>query len=156
MDFEKIYTEQAKLNERCGVPVLNIIDGLSVPVATIATHFAALMRLAGTHLNDYIMAVSNELEELRNCTNWKHWCKEAQQGNRFALNDLQNARVEVIDLFFFWMSLAQCVGLTPNMIEDLYYQKLDINHTRQDRGRTMNDEKTEEENRTVVSKEENL
>ena len=105
--------------------------------------------MAGICLNDYLMAMSNELEELRNCTNWKHWCKEAKEGNRFAIHDLQNARVEVIDLFFFWMSLAQCVGLTPDSIESLYYKKLGINHNRQDRGRAMKDEKAEEENRTV-------
>ena len=138
MDFDKIYAEQIKLNERCGVTVSKFIDDIN-----------GNSQSAGIRLNDYIMAVSSELEELKDCTNWKHWCKEAQQGKRFEINDLQNARVEVTDLFFFWMSLAQCVGLTPDMIEELYYQKLGINHSRQDRGRTMKDEQAELENKTV-------
>ena len=76
--------------------------------------------VAGRWLNDYIAAASNELEELRDCTFWKHWCSEARAGRRFELHDLQNARVEVIDLLFFWISLAQCVGLNADDILNLY------------------------------------
>ena len=47
-----------------------------------------------------------------------------QGGRRFELHDLQNARVEVIDLLFFWISLAQCVGLDADDVMDLYHQKL--------------------------------
>ncbi len=92
---------------------------------------------AGELLNDYIMAASNELEELRDCTYWKHWCKEAREGRRFELHDLQNARVEVIDLLFFLISMAQCVGLTAQDVVDLYKQKLAVNHTRQDQNYSM-------------------
>ncbi len=92
---------------------------------------------AGELLNDYIMAASNELEELRDCTYWKHWCREAREGRRFELHDLQNARVEVIDLLFFLISMAQCVGLTAQDVVDLYKQKLAVNHTRQDQNYSM-------------------
>jgi len=85
---------------------------------------------AGIWLNNYIAAMSNELEELRDCTFWKHWCKEAKEGRRYMLNDLQNARVEVIDMLFFWMSLAQCVGLDADDVVRLYEQKLKVNHAR--------------------------
>jgi len=78
-------------------------------------------------LNNYIAAMSNELEELRDCTFWKHWCKEAKEGKRFFLHDLQNARVEVIDMLFFWMSLAQCVGLNADDCLRLYEQKWQVN-----------------------------
>ena len=94
-------------------------------------------RKAGELLNDYIMAASNELEELRDCTYWKHWCREAREGRRFELHDLQNARVEVIDLLFFLISMAQCVGLTAQDMFDLYKQKLAVNHTRQDQNYSM-------------------
>ena len=92
---------------------------------------------SGELLNDYIMAASNELEELRDCTYWKHWCKEAREGRRFELHDLQNARVEVIDLLFFLISMAQCVGLTAQDVVDLYKQKLAVNHARQDQNYSM-------------------
>ncbi len=106
-------------------------------------------RLAGKWLNDYLAAMGNEIEELRDCTYWKHWCAEARQGRRFELHDLQNARVEVIDMLFFWISLAQCVGLDADDVVELYKKKLNINHTRQDSNYSM-EGKTEHDNRTVV------
>ncbi len=106
------------------------------------------LQKAGIWLNDYIMAAANELEELRDCTYWKHWCKEAKEGRRFELHDLQNARVEVIDLFFFLISMAQCVGLTAADVADLYKQKLAVNHARQDRNYSMAD-KDEADNKEI-------
>lgn len=103
---------------------------------------------AGVWLNDYIAAASNELEELRDCTFWKHWCQEAKDGRRFELRDLQNARVEVIDLLFFWISLAQCVGLDEHDVVDLYKQKLAVNHNRQDSKYSMAN-KNEADNKAI-------
>ncbi len=104
---------------------------------------------AGKWLNDYIAAASNELEELRDCTFWKHWCSEAKAGRRFELHDVQNARVEVIDLLFFWISLAQCVGLSAEEVYNLYRQKLEINHQRQDGDYSMTS-KDEVDNKRIT------
>ncbi len=103
---------------------------------------------AGLLLNDYIMAAANELEELRDCTFWKHWCREARDGRRFELHDLQNARVEVIDLFFFVISMAQCLGLDAADVLNLYKQKLNVNHARQDNNYSMT-HKTEADNKKI-------
>lgn len=86
----------------------------------------------GEWIHNYITAMSSELEELRNCIHWKHWHKEARDGKRFRLHDREHAKVEIIDLFFFWMSLAQAVGLTPDEVFELYKGKLGINHERRD------------------------
>jgi len=122
--LKELFDLQAALNKRIGYDT-----------RALAENFDA--QKAGTLLNDYIMAASNELEELRDCTYWKHWCKEAREGRRFELHDLQNARVEVIDLFFFLISMAQCVGLSAQDVLDLYKQKLEVNHARQDRNYSM-------------------
>ena len=103
---------------------------------------------AGRWLNDYIAAASNELEELRDCTFWKHWCQEAKDGRRYELHDLQNARVEVVDLLFFLISLAQCVGLGAEDLCNLYKQKLEVNHRRQETSYAMAD-KNEADNRGI-------
>lgn len=103
---------------------------------------------AGVWLNDYISAACNELEELRDSTFWKHWCSEAQQGRRFEIHDLQNARVEVIDLLFFWISMAQCVGLSADDVHNLYLQKLDVNHQRQTNDYSMKS-KDESDNKSI-------
>ncbi|MCH8852079.1 MAG: dUTP diphosphatase [Planctomycetes bacterium] len=120
----ELFELQAALNKRIGHDTQALRENFDA-------------RKAGELLNDYIMAASNELEELRDCTYWKHWCQEAREGRRFELHDLQNARVEVIDLLFFLISMAQCVGLTAQDVVDLYKQKLAVNHTRQDQNYSM-------------------
>jgi len=64
------------------------------------------------------------------------------------IHDLQNARVEVIDLLFFWISLAQCVGLNADDAFRLYQQKLQVNHNRQNNGYAMAN-KTEDDNKDI-------
>ena len=92
--LKELFQCQAELNKRTGFDA-----------QALREHFDP--QVAGKWINNYLAAMSSELEELRNCTFWKHWCAEARQGRRFELHDLQNARVEVIDMLFFWISLAQ-------------------------------------------------
>jgi dimeric dUTPase (all-alpha-NTP-PPase superfamily) len=134
--LDDMFRRQAELNKRIGYDTERLRRQYD-PVQ------------AGQWLNDYIIAASNELEELRNCTFWKHWCSEARSGRRFAVHDLQNARVEVIDLLFFWISMAQCVGLSAEDVYGLYLQKLEVNHRRQDGDYSMK-LKTESDNRGIL------
>ena len=134
--LEELFNKQAELNKRTGFDAQALRENFDPQVA-------------GEWLNNYLAAMSNELEELRDCTFWKHWCKEAKEGKRFQLNDLQNARVEVIDMLFFWISLAQCLGLDAEDVMRLYHQKLDVNHARQDSNYSMAN-KTEDDNKDIV------
>lgn len=131
----ELFRHQAELNKRVGFDPEELRNNFDP-------------QKAGEWLNNYLAAMSNELEELRDCTFWKHWCAEAKQGRRFFLHDLQNARVEVIDMLFFWISLAQCVGLDAEDVMDLYRQKLKINHQRQEKGYSMAG-KDESDNKSV-------
>jgi hypothetical protein len=70
--LEQLFDLQARLNQRIGYDTKGLRE-----------RFDPLT--AGRWLNDYIMAAANELEELRDCTFWKHWCSEAARGQRFAL-----------------------------------------------------------------------
>lgn len=134
--LEDMFERQAALNKRIGYDTKALRDRFDAAAA-------------GKWLNDYIVAASNELEELRDCTFWKHWCSEAQAGRRFEIHDLQNARVEVIDLLFFWISMAQCVGLSAEDVHNLYLQKLDVNHKRQD-GEYSMEHKDEADNKNIT------
>ncbi len=131
-----LFEQQSELNKRIGYDTKSLRE-----------QFDPLQ--AGQWLHDYITAAGNELEELRDCTFWKHWCAEAQQGKRFAVHDLQNARVEVIDLLFFWLSMAQCVGLSAEDVYELYLKKLDVNHRRQDGEYSMT-RKDETDNKEIM------
>ncbi len=130
--LSQLFELQAQLNKRTGFDAQALRDNFDP-------------QIAGEWLNNYLAAMSNELEELRDCTFWKHWCKEAKEGKRFSLHNHQNAKVEVIDMLFFWISLAQCLGLDADDVYRLYEQKLQVNHKRQDTNYSMAN-KTEDDN----------
>ena len=134
--LKQLFEWQAELNKRTGFDAQALRENFDP-------------QTAGEWINNYLAAMSSEIEELRDCTYWKHWCAEAQAGQRFKLNDLQNARVEVIDMLFFWISLAQCVGLNADDVFRLYQQKLKVNHDRQTNGYAMQ-AKTEQDNRSIL------
>ena len=134
--LRELFQKQAELNKRTGFDAQALKENFDPQVA-------------GKWISNYLAAMSSEIEELRDCTFWKHWCAEARKGRRFELHDLQNARVEVIDMLFFWISLAQCVGLDADDVFRLYQQKLQINHDRQSNGYAM-ETKTEDDNRSVI------
>ena len=133
--LKELFAKQAELNKRTGFDAVALRESFDA-------------QIAGIWLNNYIAAMSNELEELRDCTFWKHWCQEAKDGQRFLLHDLQNARVEVIDMLFFWISLAQSVGLDADDVVRLYERKLQVNHARQDNDYSMA-HKTEDDNKNI-------
>ena len=133
--LKELFQWQAELNKRTGFDA-----------AALREKFDS--QQAGKWINNYLAAMSSEIEELRDCTYWKHWCAEAKAGERFKLHDLQNARVEVIDMLFFWISLAQCLGLDADDVFRLYQQKLQVNHDRQSNGYGMQS-KTEDDNRSI-------
>lgn len=108
--LETIFELQKTLNERIGVKT----DALSE-----AERIQWLL--------NYSRALQQEAAELVDCTPWKWWKKQQQF-------DFENAKVEVIDLFHFVISLAQVLGLSADDFYKTYVQKNDLNHQRQDTG----------------------
>jgi len=133
--LQALFDMQADLNGRYGFKVRELRENFD-PLE------------AGKWIDNQLKAMTSECEELRDCTYWKHWCKEAQQGRRYEVRDLQNARVEVVDMLHFWISLAQCVGLDAAEVFELYCQKNKINHQRQDGGYSM-EKKDEDDNKGI-------
>jgi dimeric dUTPase (all-alpha-NTP-PPase superfamily) len=76
---------------------------------------------------NYCRAMSQEIAELTDSVPWKWWAK-------YQSFDEQNARVEVIDLFHFLISLAQVLGMTAEDVFQAYLKKNEINLRRQDSG----------------------
>lgn len=150
--LEDIWPLQANLNSRAGIPTERI--GLKVRAAERKGGFdehPALRVEVGRALKMYIDALAAECHELQDTLAWKHWYREAREGRQYELQDLQNARVEVADMLFFWVSLAQVLGLTPDDVYRLYEKKLGINHRRQDEDRSQAEHaEFEDENRQVT------
>src|SRR3979411_2182130 len=82
---------------------------------------------------NYCRAMSQEMSELTDSVPWKWWAK-------YQKFDEQNARVEVVDLFHFLISLAQVLGMSANDVLNAYVKKKDVNVKLQESGYTKKDE----------------
>ena len=114
--FDEIFSMQDTLNKRIGVNT----DGMSDEDK------------AKWVLN-YTRARQQEISELIDSVPWKWWAKYQEF-------DEQNAKVEVVDLFHFLISLAQVLGMTPEDVHEAYLKKNKVNHKRQDSGYVKKDE----------------
>jgi dimeric dUTPase (all-alpha-NTP-PPase superfamily) len=82
---------------------------------------------------NYTRAMQQELAELVDSVPWKWWAK-------YQKYDEQNARVEVVDLFHFLISLAQTLGMSADDVYQAYVKKNQVNHQRQETGYAKKDE----------------
>jgi len=113
---------QAQLNQRIGV------DTTTLP-----------MERKTEWVLNYCRAMQQEIAELTDSVPWKWWAK-------YQKFDMQNARVEVIDLFHFLISLAQTLDMSADDVYQLYCAKHKVNHARQDSGYS---EKNEDDNKEL-------
>ena len=112
----EIFSMQADLNRRIGVE----LEGLNEEQKT-------------EWVLNYTRAMQQELAELTDSVPWKWWAKYQEF-------DEQNAKVEVVDLFHFLVSLAQVLGMSAEDVYDAYIKKNKVNHERQDSGYASKDE----------------
>src|SRR4051812_1053231 len=82
---------------------------------------------------NYCRAMMQEISELTDSVPWKWWAK-------YQKYDEQNARVEVVDLFHFLISLAQVLGMSADDVFNAYVKKNEVNFKRQDSGYATKDE----------------
>ena len=114
--MDEIFALQEKLNSRIGVNMNEMNDN----------------DRAKWILN-YIRAMQQELAELTDSVPWKWWAK-------YQDFDKQNAKVEIVDLFHFLISLAQVMGMSADDVYEAYLKKNKVNHNRQDSGYEEKDE----------------
>ena len=112
----EIFRMQEALNERIGVK----LGAIDEPERT-------------KWVLNYTRAMQQEIAELNDSVPWKWWAK-------YQKFDLQNARVEVIDLFHFLISTAQALGMSSDDVFEAYVKKNRVNHARQDAGYAQKDE----------------
>ena len=151
-NLEDIWAQQAALNKQAGFDTREMGRALAAEERAARPPESGDMRVSvGIAIKNYLDALVAECMELQDCLYWKHWYKEAKEGRQYALRDLQNSRVEAIDMLFFWVSICQLLGLEPADILRLYGKKLDINLRRQREGRSQAEHAEHEgENKDVV------
>ena len=91
-------------------------------------------------LVNYSKAIKEELSELDEELLWKWWSKDEI--------DMQNIRVELIDILHFLISAMMCAGLTAEKVFDIYQQKHAVNIKRQDMDYNKQI-KTEDDNKDI-------
>ena len=114
--FDEIFSMQDTLNKRIGVNTDGMLD-----------------EDKAKWVLNYTRAMQQEMSELIDSVPWKWWAKYQEF-------DEQNAKVEVVDLFHFLISLAQVLGMTPEDVHEAYLKKNKVNHERQDSGYVKKDE----------------
>lgn len=75
------------------------------------------------YIKDMVLATTDELHELLAETGWKPW------STSWHVN-VEAARGEWIDAWHFMMNLANKLGMTEEMIADMYERKAEINRQR--------------------------
>ena len=114
--LEEIFRLQEMLNRRIGVDTAHMTD-----------------EQRQQWVLNYCRAMSQEIAELTDSVPWKWWAK-------YQKFDKQNARVEVVDLLHFLISIAQVLEMTPDEVLDAYTKKHKVNVARQDTGYHTKDE----------------
>jgi dimeric dUTPase (all-alpha-NTP-PPase superfamily) len=108
--LDQLFELQSGLNERIGVKVGQLSE-----------------KERREWLLQYCRAMSQEIAELTDCVPWKWWAKYQEF-------DLQNARVEIVDLLHFLISLAQVAGMSADDMFTAYTKKHEVNQQRQQSG----------------------
>lgn len=115
--LEDIFELQASLNLKIGVNA-RAMQGHDEEV--------------GRWILQYARALSQETAELVDCVPWKWWAK-------YQKFDMQNARVELVDILHFVVSLAQVMGMSAEDLHKLYVGKHRVNVGRQEDGYATKD-----------------
>lgn len=143
--LDKIFEMQAKLNDLV-FEKNNIKDDeghcllTQKIMADIADNKIKANDLPNHWLGQYAMAMRAELDELDEELLWKWWSKDEI--------DLQNIRVELIDILHFLVSAMMCSGLSADKVFDIYQKKYQVNIDRQNKNYSQAT-KTEDDNKTI-------
>ena len=113
--FRELFRMQKALNERIGV------------------HTDTMDEAEKTKwILNYTRAMTQEMAELTDSVPWKWWAK-------YQKFDAQNARVEVVDLLHFLISMAQVLGMSADDVFAAYVKKNEVNLKRQETGYVAKD-----------------
>ena len=114
--LEELFKLQGELNKKIGIDTLSVPEGKKPE-----------------WILNYCRALSQEIAELTDSVPWKWWAK-------YQTFDKQNARVEVVDMFHFLISLAQVLDMSAKDVFDAYQQKHKVNVERQNSGYSVKNE----------------
>ena len=118
--LKQLFDKQKQLNDRTfqknGIflKMDNLID--------VARHEQSIgpNNMVNEWLKKYLWALKDEVRELDEELLNKWWSDDTL--------DMQNIRVEIVDIFHFAISLAMAAGMESDELMDLYIKKGQVNH----------------------------
>lgn len=113
--LEKIFKLQEKLNIKIGIDVKKMSNEEKIQ-----------------WILNYTRAMQQEVAELIDSLPWKWWAN-------YQKFDKQNAKVEVIDILHFLISIAQLLDISCIDLYKAYLEKNHVNHHRQESGYNFKD-----------------
>ncbi len=149
--LEEIFKMQAELNDKtfikCGIAnhegrplsMKEISSGMDWSIVTQSP--LGPNTYTNEWLTKYLWALKAEAQELEDELLPKWWSRDTL--------DLQNIRVEIVDMMHFLTSLAITAGLSAEEFHRLYTSKHKVNEQRQENG-YCKENKTEDDNKTIV------
>ena len=109
--LDDLFKKQIELNEKI---VPNLYEQVKDPVKMREWFFK------------YELAMRQESSEAIDSLDWKFWKKGE--------DDIQNLKVEMVDILHFWVSMCTVIGMDANEVFELYQKKNNLNHKRQEGG----------------------
>tara|TARA_B100000586_G_C19904357_1_gene340483 strand:+ start:168 stop:584 length:417 start_codon:yes stop_codon:yes gene_type:complete len=112
MTLQAIFDKQIELNKRIN--------------NTLYDDIKKDPELRRTWFLNFELALKQESAEAIDSLNWKWWKKDD--------DDWDNAKVELVDMLHFWVSMCTIAGMDAAEVMTLYFKKNDLNFKRQDEG----------------------
>lgn len=100
---------------------------------------------------DYIVEYLKTINQIKNRTNWKWWSKTVKDDPTSQFKKIikyDNIRSDLIQAFKILMKIFYHLKMTPENILDIYKQKCQINHNRQNENYDVST-KTEKDNKDL-------
>lgn len=139
--LEKMFDWQRKFGDMCFVKN-NIKDnnGQILTFSKIIEEFNnnkfGPNDLPNTWLKKFHECMDKELQEISPLLPWKHWSKESigekEYPNLSPEARIEMLKIELVDIFHFFMSACMCVGMGPKDLFNLYVKKNMVNIKRQE------------------------
>jgi dimeric dUTPase (all-alpha-NTP-PPase superfamily) len=112
MDLQQVFNKQIELNKRINQ---SLYDDIKKDPELRRKWFL-----------NFELALKQESSEAIDSLNWKWWKKDK--------DDWDNAKVELVDMLHFWVSMCTIAGMDAEEVMTLYFKKNDLNFKRQNEG----------------------
>lgn len=123
--LKNIFDMQFHLNKRIFGDYDKITNPIDTKVAQLTEESPVNLKMKAVWLQNYLRALQQEAAELQDCLPWKFWSRNTNF-------NIENAKVEAIDMLHFLVSIMQVLGLTADDVYNIYKSKCEVNHARQD------------------------